>query len=93
MFDKMKDMMEMKKQADQIKRQLDSVVVDCEDVSGIKIQITGSQQVQSIEIDDKHIDVQNKVRFQRNLVKALNAATKKSQKVAAEKMRGAIPGM
>ena len=43
MFDKMKQLMELKKQADQIKRELDAALVDVQEVNGIKISITGSQ--------------------------------------------------
>ena len=41
MFDKMKEMMEMKKQAGDIKKQLDSESIEVTDVRGIKIVVNG----------------------------------------------------
>ena len=93
MFDKMKQLMEMKKQADQIKKQLDSVIVDVEEVPGIKIKISGSQKVKGVDIDESHLQAQNKRKFEQDLLRSLNAATKQSQKVAAEKMRSVMPDL
>ena len=92
MFDKMKELMEMKKQADRLKKELDSVVVDVEEVRGIKIRISGSQQIQGIEIDETHLNADNKGRFEKDLMRSLNAATKRSQRLAAEKMKTIMPG-
>ena len=92
MFDKMKQLMEMKRQADQIKRQLDSESVECQDVRGIKIVINGAQQVQSIEIDESFLNLNNKGQLQRDLLRGVNAAITKSQHVAAQKMKSMMPG-
>ena len=93
MLDKMKQLMEMKRQADQIKKQLDTISVDVEEINGIKIQISGSQQIQGIEIDPSHLHAENKERFEKDLLRSLNAATKQSQKVAAEKMKSVMPNL
>ncbi len=92
MFGKMKDMMEMKKQADQIKKQLDAEIVENEKIRGIKITINGAQKFTGIEIDDGLIDVSNKSRLQSDLLRALNSAIKDSQKIAQEKMKDVMPG-
>ncbi len=93
MFDKMKQMMEMKKQADRIKKDLDAVSVDVADIRGIKIVISGAQEFRSIEIDDNLLGIDNKKRFEADLLKSLNTAIKKAQQVAAQKMMAAMPGM
>jgi len=92
MFDKMKQLMEMKKQADIIKRELDNITTEVNDVPGIRIVISGSQKFQSIEVDESLLDPRNKARFQGDLLRGVNAAVKKSQNEAAKKMASAMPG-
>ena len=91
MFDKMKQLMEMKKQADRIKKELDAVVVESEDVRGIKMTITGSQNIRSIQIDEAKISSDNKARLEQDLVRSFNAAVKKSHVLAAQKMKAIMP--
>lgn len=92
MFDKMKQLMEMKKQADQIKKDLDREIVESSDVRGITITINGSQKFESIEIDEALINPDNKNNLQKDLLRSVNAAVKASQARAAEKMKGLMPG-
>jgi len=92
MFDQMKKLMEMKKQADIIKRELDSTEIEVEEVAGIKIKVNGSQRFQTIEIDAQKIKPENKARLEADLLKSLNASMKKSQEAAALKMKNLLPG-
>ena len=92
MLDKMKQLMEMKRQADQIKRELEAVIVDVQDVRGIKITVNGSQNFKSIEIDETLLTAANKARLQADLLRSLNAAIGRSQGVAAQKMKSILPG-
>ncbi|NLE64568.1 MAG: YbaB/EbfC family nucleoid-associated protein, partial [Elusimicrobia bacterium] len=87
MFDQMKKMMELKKQADQLKRELEKIVLEYSEVRGLKIRLNGAQMFQSIEIDESWLAPQQKARFQVELVKAVNMAIKKSQKEAAIQMQ------
>lgn len=97
MFNQMKKMMELKSQADKLKKELEKITLDYNDVRGIKIKINGAQMFQSIEIDDSWLDPQQKNRFQMEIVKAMNMAIKKSQKEAAMQMQKSgglnIPGL
>ncbi len=93
MFDKMKQLMDMKKQADRLKKELDAVTLDIAEVKGIKIAITGAQEIRSIEIDETLLSPANKKRLESDLMRSLNAATKKVQQVAAQKMMAAMPGL
>ena len=93
MFDKMKQLMEMKKQADIIKKELDAMCVDVEEVRGIRITVTGSQKFQSIEIDENLLGSENKAKMESDLTRSVNAAIKKSQNLAAQKMSALMPGM
>jgi DNA-binding protein YbaB len=93
MFDKMKQLMEMKKQAEALKKQLDASSIDVSKVDGIRIRINGSQQFQAIEIGADQLKPENKQRFEADLLKSLNAAIAQSQQLAAQKMKETMPGM
>lgn len=93
MLDKMKQLMEMKKQADQIKRELDQITVEVNEARGIKIVVSGSQDFRSLEIDENFLKAENKTRLQADLLKSINAAVKKSQSAAAQKMAAFMPGL
>ena len=92
MFDKMKEMMEMKKQADSIKKTLDKDLLTVTDVRGIKIVINGSQMIQSIEIEEGFHKNSSRERLEKDFTRAVNTAIGKSQKAAAKKMQGMMPG-
>jgi len=93
MFDKMKQLMDMKKQADRIKKELDAITVDINEVKGIEVQITGSQAFRSITIDPELLKSENKARLEKDLLRSVNAAVKKSQNTAAQKMASSMPNL
>ncbi len=93
MFDKMKQLMEMKKQAERLKRELDAVSVEVSEVSGIKITISGSQQFKAIEISDAYFQEGRKDRLEADVLRSVNAAIARSQQLAAAKMKESMPGM
>ena len=92
MFDKMKKMMELKKQADMLKKELEKLVIEYNEVRGIRIRLNGAQIFQTIEIEDSWLDPKQKGRFQTELIKAVNMAIRKSQKEAAAQMQK-MPGL
>ena len=92
MFDKMKQLVELKKQADKIKKELDAAIVEINEVRGIKIVVTGAQNFRSIEVDSNLLAAENKNRFENDLLRSVNAAIKKSQAIAAQKMASVMPG-
>lgn len=97
MFDQVKKLMELKKQADALKKELEKVVVEYNEVRGIKIKLNGAQMFQSVEVEDSWLTPQQKGRFQTELVKALNMSIRKSQKEGAMQMQKSgnfnIPGL
>ncbi|MGE0267942.1 MAG: YbaB/EbfC family nucleoid-associated protein [Candidatus Omnitrophota bacterium] len=93
MFDKMKQLMEMKKQADSIKKELEAISVNVEEVKGIKIRINGAQKFKSFEIDAGLVNPDNKQRLENDILRCMNAAIKQSQNLAAEKMKTVMPGL
>ena len=92
MFDNMKQLMEMKRQADQLKRQLDALMIESEDVKGIKIVMNGSMDIKSVELADDILSRQDKRRLESDLLRSFNAVIKKAQVKAAENMKGMLPG-
>lgn len=89
MFDKVKQLGQLKKMRDQavkIQKQLAQEEIEI-DEDGIKIIITGDQKLKSLEIDGM-----TNVR----VLELINKAIKKSQQVAAKKlaeMSGGLSGM
>lgn len=97
MFDKIKQMMELRKKADQLKKELGAVIIEVSDVRGIKVVVNGAQIFQSVDIDAGLLNAVNKNRLQMDLLRSINTAVKKSQQAAANKMRNTpglnIPGL
>ena len=97
MFDKIKQMMQLKKKADKLKKELELVIIEISDVRGVKVVVNGAQIFQSVDIDAGLLNAGNKNRLQMDLLRSINTAVKKSQQAAANKMRNTpglnIPGL
>ena len=93
MLDKMKQLWEMKRKMDEIKKELDSLQLASED-SMVKVTITGSQEIKSVEIKCD-LATANKTKLEAALAETVNRAVRESQKAAAQKMSalGGIPGL
>ncbi len=92
MIDKIKQLMEMKKQAEQIKRELESISTEINEARGITIAINGAQHFQSIVLEENLLNTGNKQRLENDLLRSVNAAVRKSQQLAAQKM-SQMPGL
>jgi DNA-binding protein YbaB len=77
MFDKAKEMYNLKKQADEMKRRMAAIVVEVEE-KGVKVVMQGDQEVREVVVDGEKDE---------RLEKAFNKAVKQSQKKVAKKMR------
>ena len=84
MFDKMKQMYDLKKKADAFKKELEGEIVEVE-AGSLKIRVSADQKIQEIILGDS-VDP-------KTLKDAINKALEESQKVAAEKMKGMMGGM
>lgn len=97
MLDKFKQLMEVKRQAEQIKHELDSSTIEINEVRGIKIIVNGVQRLQAIEIDNEFFGPESKKRLEAELLRGINLAVSKSQALAAQKMKDItglnIPGL
>jgi len=86
MFDKVKQLGELKKMRDQamaIQRQLAAETIEVNE-NGIRVVMSGDQKLKSLEIDGA---------ANQRLVDTLNKALKKSQEVAAKKMQEMSGGL
>lgn len=95
MFEKLKDMYNLQKQAKQIKKDLKNVHIEAEH-NGVTVVIDGQQEIVSVQISDEAM--QDKKKLEESVKKAFEKALKKSQQIAAEKMKGimgelGLPGM
>lgn len=84
MFDKLKKMYDLKKQADALKKELQSEIVEVE-AGDIKIKVSADQRIQDISLGE-NVDP-------KALKDVINKALEESQKIAAEKMKGMMGGL
>ncbi len=89
MLDKMKELWEMKKKMDELKLQLDSIILESEDQL-VSVKISGSQEIKSVLIKGE-LGGMNKTKLEASITDTVNRAVKQAQKSAAEKM-GSMQG-
>ncbi|HEY5714020.1 MAG TPA: YbaB/EbfC family nucleoid-associated protein [Candidatus Gracilibacteria bacterium] len=90
MLGQMGDMYKLQKQAKAIQKELAKIHIFSE-VDGVRVTVNGQQEVipGGVEILDETI-LQNPVKLGKALAEAFNKALKKSQQVAAEKMKAVM---
>lgn len=86
---KLKDLYRMQKQAKQIKKELKNIHIEAE-AEGIFVTINAEQEVIEIKLPEIIHDTK---KLSENLVKAFNKALKKSQQIAADRMKGVMGDM
>jgi len=87
MFDKMKQLMEMQKKMQEIKRELDNTNFEIASSDGIvKITMNGSQEVKDIILQRPPQELE-KANLEKALKDAYNRAIKCSHDIAAQKMK------
>ena len=89
-FDKAKDMYHMQRQAKEIKGQLKNIHIEA-DVDGIVVVVDGEQRFVDVTIPEAMLG--NAVKLGKSFVEAANKAIKKSQSIAAEKMKPVMSAM
>jgi DNA-binding YbaB/EbfC family protein len=102
MFDKMKQLYEMQKQARQLQAQLGEMKVEKTNSDGtLKLTVNGTQKVENLSIDPSWLDPNKKTALEKALRQLMNDAFAEIQKQtaaqAATLMKGLenlkIPGM
>ncbi len=97
MLDKMKALFEMQKKMQEVKRELDNTSFDIQSSDGlVKITMNGAQEVKEIIIKDNLSESEN-THLASLLKDTFNRAIKRSQELAAQKMKDVtgfnIPGL
>jgi DNA-binding YbaB/EbfC family protein len=97
MFDKMKGLFEMQKKMQEVKRALEDINFDLQSSDGaVKITMNGSQEVKEVLIKD-NLAESEKAHLGASLKDTFNRAIKRSQEVAAQKMKDVagfnLPGL
>jgi DNA-binding YbaB/EbfC family protein len=96
--DQLKQMRELKAQAEAMQKQLSAIVVEADAGHGaVKVSINGSQKILSVKIDPKVIDPNKPEKLENLVVQAINDGIVKAQKTAAKQMMASgnfkLPGM
>lgn len=86
MFNQMKDLYKMQKQAKEMKKMLKTIEVEAEE-NGIVVVVNAAQDLISIDIPEDMLSSDNKNTIEKGIQAAFARAIKKSQEVAAEKMK------
>ena len=92
MFEKMKQLMQLKSQMNEIKKRLDEMVIKTKSSKGnIEITISGSQYIKEVLIN-KDLQSYSKEELSQEIKEATNKAIKESQAMAAKTM-GSMAGL
>lgn len=91
MLGQLGDVYKLQKEAKRIKKELAKVHVFAE-AHGVKITVSGEQEMLKVEILDEGILASPK-KLESAILDATNRATKKAQQVAAERMKPLMGGM
>ena len=97
MFDKMKQLMDMQKKMQELKRQLDSTTFEAVSSDGnVKLVMNGSQELKEVTIQ-KELSQIDKNALEQAIKDSYNKALKRSHEIAASKMKDMtglnLPGM
>ncbi|MFH1824077.1 MAG: YbaB/EbfC family nucleoid-associated protein [Candidatus Firestonebacteria bacterium] len=94
MFDKMKQLYELQKKAKEIKKELELIVVNVEEMGGkIKISMNGEFKVKSLEIDPYFLSPDKKFELENALKRAIANAVGQTQGQSAGKMKELTKGL
>ena len=93
-LDRLNQARELKSKLDKVQKELSDIIVEANSGKGaVKVTIDGQQKIQSIEISPKVIDPEKPELLEELVLKAVNEALAKSQKVAAKQLKGLTGGL
>jgi len=85
---------ELKAKLEKTQQELSSTIVEAESGKGaVKVTINGQQKIQSIKISPKEINPDKAEHLEELVLKAVNEAISKSQKLAAKRLGGLTSGL
>jgi len=93
-FSMLKQAQELKSKLDKAQKELSNVIVEAESGKGaVKVTINGQQKILSIKISPEVIDPNKAEHLEELVLKAVTEATAKSQKLAANQLKGLTGGL
>lgn len=93
-LDMVKQAQQLKSQLDKAQKELDKTIIEADSGKGaVKVTINGQQKILSIKIEPRVIDPGKPEQLEQLILKAINEATKKSQKVANKQLKGLTSGL
>ncbi|MDD4876154.1 MAG: YbaB/EbfC family nucleoid-associated protein [Dehalococcoidales bacterium] len=85
---------ELKSKLDKTQKELGKVIVEVDSGRGaVKVTANGQQKILSIKISPEIIDPDKTKRLEELVLKAVNDAISKSQKTAAQQLKGLTGGL
>lgn len=100
MFNKLKQIKDLKKQAKEMQNSLSQETITCEGEGGkVKVTVDGNNKIKNISIDDQLLSPEYKEKLENSLSKTINKATEDVQKIMARKVQSGdismpnIPGL
>ena len=93
-LDMLKQAKELKSQLDKAQKELNNTIIEADSGKGaVKVTINGQQKILSIKISPKVIDPDKPEHLEQLVLKAINEATNKSQKIASKQLKGLTGGI
>ncbi len=97
MFDKMKQLMDMQRKMQEMKRELENTIFEIESPDGlVRVKMNGAQEAKEVVIQEGFRE-KEKSELEKAIKDAYNMAIKHSQKIATEKMKDitgfSLPGI
>ncbi len=93
-FSMLKQAQELKAKLDKAQKELSNTVVEADSGRGaVRVTANGQQKILSVKISPKVIDPNKPEQLEDLVLKAINEAMAKSQKVAAKQLRGLTGGL
>lgn len=84
-YGKAKEMLKLQQEAQKIQTELSNIHIEAE-VDGFVITIDGQMKIVAVTIEDEGL-LKDKKRLEKASLEAINKGLKKSQEIAAEKMK------
>lgn len=90
-YNKAKELMKLQQEASKIQNELSNIHIEAES-DGFVVTIDGQMKCVKVEIEDETL-LKDKDRLEKAAVEAINKGLKKSQEIAAEKMKDVMGSM
>ena len=93
-LDKFKKIYELQKKAKQIQRELRDTLVEAQSSDGkVKVTFNAEQKIESIEIAEEMLSPEKKRELETTLIRVIEDAISKVQKIAAERAKEMMGGL